>query len=122
MQRGIIGILMVVVMPTLSGCGGRVSYEVSGRVQFKDGSPITGGVRTIRLEPPANTTAQIRKTATGEIATDGSFSMYTRKPGDGVIPGLYVVTFSVLDKAMGGKSLIAAKYSSPAESPIDINV
>jgi hypothetical protein len=104
------------------GCTSRSAYQVSGRVQYKDGSPITGGSRVIHLEPAANTTAQIRKMATGEITSDGSFTMYTRKPGDGVIPGIYVITFSVLDKPMGGKSLIPAKYSSAADSPLSITV
>ena len=113
--------IAVVSLP-LAGCGGRTTYQVSGRVQYKDGSPITGGVRTIHLEPAENTTAEIRKMATGEIAADGSFTMYTRQPGDGVIPGVYLVIFNVMDKPMGGKLLIPEKYKSPADTPFDIVV
>ena len=113
--------LAVALLP-LVGCGGRTAYEVSGRVQYKDGSPITGGVRMIHLEPAENTTAEIRKMATGEIAEDGTFTMYTRKPGDGVIPGIYLVIFNIMDKPMGGKSLVPEKYRSPADTPFDITV
>ena len=106
----------------ITGCGGRKTYQVTGRVQYKDGSPIKGGVRTIQFEPADNTTAEIRKMAIGEIAEDGSFTMYTRQPGDGVIPGIYIVTFRVLDKPLGGKSLIPEKYQTAATSPFDIHV
>jgi len=104
------------------GCGGREAYDVSGRAQYKDGSPITGGVRVIRLEPAKDTSAEIRKAASSPIAEDGSFEMFTRRPGDRVIPGKYVVTFTVLDKAMGGKSLIPERFSRGDASPFQIVV
>ncbi|MEX2309028.1 MAG: hypothetical protein WD738_15615 [Pirellulales bacterium] len=102
---------LVSCLVVLAGCGGREVYQVSGRAQYKDGSPITGGVRVIRLEPAEDTTAEIRKAASANIAPDGTFEMFTRRPGDGVIPGRYAVVFTVLDKAMGGRSLIPAKFT-----------
>jgi len=104
------------------GCSGRSTFQASGRVQYKDGSPVTGGVRVIHFEPTQSSTATIRKAATGEIAPDGSFEMFTRKPGDGVIAGKYAVTFVVMDKPMGGKSLIPGKYGSEAQTPYEIDV
>jgi hypothetical protein len=95
---------------------------VSGKVHYKDGTPITGAARVIRFEPTGSSTATIKKTASGDIAEDGSFEMFTRKPGDGVIPGKYAVTFSVMDKPMGGKLLIPAKYNSAAETPFEVTV
>jgi len=105
-----------------AGCGGRESYDVTGRAQYKDGSPITGGVRVIQLQPAPDTTAEIRKAASSPIADDGSFEMFTRRPGDGVIPGKYVVTFTVLDKAMGGKSLIPETFTRGDTTPFEIVV
>jgi hypothetical protein len=122
LRKAIVLLAIAMGLAAESGCGGRKTYQVSGRVQYQDGSPITGGVRTINFEPAANTTAEIRKMATGEIGTDGSFTMYTRRPGDGVIPGIYVVTFTIMDQPLGGKLLIPEKYKSPAESPFDITV
>jgi hypothetical protein len=104
------------------GCGGRQAYDVTGRVQYKDGSPITGGVRVIRLEPTQDSGAEIRKAASSPIAEDGSFEMFTRRPGDGVIPGKYVVTFTVLDKAMGGNSLISEELTRGTTSPFELVV
>jgi hypothetical protein len=114
--------LLCVGLPIAVGCSSRESYEVSGLARYKDGSPITGGVRVIRLEPTQDTTATIRKAAGGTIETDGSFEVFTRKPGDGVIPGKYAVTFTVLDKAMGGKSLIPQKYTNGVDTPFEIVV
>jgi hypothetical protein len=105
-----------------TGCGQRSSYQVSGNVHYKDGSPITGGTCVIRFEPTQSSTATLKKTATGIIAQDGSFQMFTRKPGDGVIPGKYAVTFLVKDKPMGGKMLIPEKYVSATETPFEITV
>jgi hypothetical protein len=106
----------------LTGCGSRESYDVSGVAKYEDGSPITGAVRIVRLEPAADTTATLRKVASGYLAEDGTFEMFTRKPGDGVVPGKYVVTFTVMDKAMGGKSLIPSKYNTIETSPFELVV
>jgi hypothetical protein len=113
---------LAIFVLTVAGCGGRTAYQVSGRAQYKDGSPLTGGVRIIRLEPTDDTTAEIRKVAQGTIADDGTFEMYTRKPGDGVIAGKYWVTFTVMDKPMGGKSLIPPEYTTGESSPFEIVV
>ena len=45
-----------------------------------------------------------------------------RRPGDGVIPGIYIVTFRILDKPMGGKSLVPDKYLQAATTPFDIQI
>ena len=95
---------------------------MSGRAQYKDGSPITGGVRIIRLEPAKNSTAKIRKGASGTIAEDGTFELFTRKPGDGVFAGEYAVTFSVLTRPLGGTSLIPAYFTHPESTPFQITV
>jgi hypothetical protein len=121
-RKKLLWLAFVVSTVGLVGCGGRTTYQVTGRVQYKDGSPITGGARIIRLEPADDTTAEIRKVASGEIAPDGSFNMYSRVPGDGVIPGKYVVTFTVMDKPLGGKMLIPANYTNAAESPFKLEV
>lgn len=122
-SRGLILLALAVGLLNQVGCNnGRKTYQVAGHARYKDGSPITGGVRAIRLEPTESSTAEIRKSASGDIAPDGSFTMFTRKPGDGVIPGEYAVTFTVLDKPMGGKSLILSKYGSPTDTPFEISV
>ncbi len=75
------------------GCNQRSTYQVSGKVRYKDGSPITGGAACHRIR--ANGRVPRQRSASrprSQIAEDGSFQMYTRKPGDGVIPGKYAVS------------------------------
>ncbi|HEX2473493.1 MAG TPA: hypothetical protein VHK01_02035 [Lacipirellulaceae bacterium] len=115
-------LILIGLLATVAGCGSRQTYDVSGVAQYQDGSPISGAVRIIRLEPTDDTTATIRKAASGYLAEDGTFEMFTRRPGDGVIPGKYWVTFTVMDKAMGGKSLIPSKYTNAATSPFELVV
>ena len=106
----------------LAGCGAKETYQVSGRVQYSDGSPITGGVRVVRLQPTEDTTAKVRKAASADIAEDGSFELFTRRPGDGVFAGKYSVTFSILTQPLGGTSLIPAYYTDARSSPFTIEV
>ena len=95
---------------------------MSGRVQYSDGTPITGAVRVIRLEPTQDSTATIRKAASGTIAEDGTFELFTRRPGDGVYAGKYAVTFSVLTRALGGTSLIPEQFTRAETTPFELVV
>lgn len=107
----------------LIGCGGGPkTAQISGRVLFKDGTPPKGGVCAIQFLPAADTTAEIRKAASGDIREDGSFEVYTRKPGDGIFVGKYDVTFAVWESPMSSKSLIDAKYTSPTTTPYHVTI
>jgi hypothetical protein len=120
--RFLAAVALALGLSAVVGCGSKDAYQASGRAQYKDGSPITGAVRIIRFEPAKNSTAKIRKGASGTIAEDGTFEMFTRKPGDGVYAGEYAVTFSVLTKALGGTSLIPAYYTHSESTPFNIVV
>jgi hypothetical protein len=96
--------------------------QVRGNVHYKDGAPVTGGVRVIRFEPTANSPAQVRRTASGMIEDDGSFELFTRKPGDGVYLGEYAVTFTVWKAPRDSVSLIDEKYTISATTPYHITV
>src|SRR5687767_5499444 len=78
-------LLLLLVPLSALGCSDRLdSAQVSGKVLMKDGSVPQGGVRVVQFVPAKDSTAEIRKGASGEIRDDGSFVAYTRKPGDGV--------------------------------------
>ncbi len=105
------------------GCGaGNSAAQVKGRVICKGGPLPAAGVRMVRLEPTADSTAAIRKGASGSINDDGTFELYTRKPGDGVLPGKYAVTFAFYSGAMDHRSLIPAKYAKAATTPHQLTV
>jgi hypothetical protein len=116
------GSVLIVLSALCAGCNDRPTAQVSGNVLFKGGAVPQGGVRIIRFEPASDTTATIRKSAIGYIADDGSFEMYTRKPGDGVILGKYDVTFTFWKGARDKVSLIDEKYTTAATTPYHITV
>jgi hypothetical protein len=95
---------------------------VKGKVLYKDGTVPQGGVRVIRFEPASDTTATIRKTASGQIQDDGSFELFTRKPGDGVFLGKYAVTFTHWRGTRDRVSLIDEKYTTAATTPYHVTV
>ena len=124
----ILALLCVATLVVAGGCGGRC--KVSGKVTYKDGSPLTYGVVVF-----ANETTQCK----GEVNEDGTYEMRTFKPGDGVPPGTYKIYLSNTTKfvesgktvktKMGdqeiempvmGKniSLVPREYTIPDESPL----
>jgi hypothetical protein len=108
----------------ISGCNrGKPMARVQGKVSFKDGSVPHGAVCVVSFLPAENSKAEVRKVASSAIEADGSFDMMTRKPGDGVYLGDYIVTFTVLrDPRDPSTSLILAKYGSPRDTPYKIKV
>ena len=91
--KSYVSILTVCGLVSLAGCsrgGAGVersirTYAVKGKVVFADGKPLTGGV--VHFVPKKGSSDQ----AVGEIESDGSFQLTTRKLGDGAAPGEYKV-------------------------------
>ena len=108
----------------LIGCNrGHTMYQVSGKVLYMDGSVPKAPVCLVRLEPTRESTAEIRKVASGEIdPKDGSFKLSTRVPGDGVLPGEYYVAFTLCKSAMDTKPLIPDKYAYANQTPYKLTV
>ncbi|HEY6565548.1 MAG TPA: hypothetical protein VIY86_13755, partial [Pirellulaceae bacterium] len=75
----------LVVIPLGIGCSrGPRLYPVAGKVQFKDGTPVSFG----RLECLADANRAVSR---AEIGRDGSFRLGTHKPGDGAVAGRHAV-------------------------------
>jgi hypothetical protein len=124
-QTSITSLPVLVLLASLLalGCNSRPdAAQVSGKVLMKDGSVPQGGVRVVQFVPTKDSTAEIRKGASGEIRDDGSFVAYTRKPGDGVFLGKYDVTFSVWKSPMDATSLIDPKFSRASTTPYHVTV
>jgi hypothetical protein len=101
-----------------SGCNrGPAMYQVRGKVLYKDGS-VPSGMGAVHLEPTSASTATIKKVASGAIGPDGTFEMMTRKPGDGVFKGEYVVTIAVVKSATDPTLLSAETYRNAKTTPI----
>ena len=105
----------------MSGCG-RDTAQVSGQVRYVDGSQLGQAYSFIQLRPTDDTTAEIRKAASARLKDDGSFELFTRKPGDGVFKGQYKVTFSVTSGPFSQVSLVPEQYTRLDATPFEVDI
>ncbi|MDR0337691.1 MAG: carboxypeptidase-like regulatory domain-containing protein [Planctomycetaceae bacterium] len=106
--------IFVLLCLALSGCGNGF-IPVHGKVTFEDGSPLTqGGI--------AFSTATFM--ADGKIQADGSFTLTSSKPGDGLPPGNYTVTISAskTDDKERTIYLVDPKFGDVTTSPLTAEV
>jgi hypothetical protein len=95
-------------------------YEVKGKVLLADGKPLTGG--WIYLVPKGD----LPLTPSGEIGSDGSFSIVTGGSGEGAPPGDYKVRveapqFQTSPQARK-KPLFPFKYNDEDSSGLQVTV
>jgi hypothetical protein len=127
---------MVLVLGMLIGCSGDDlgrRYRVSGHVTRK-GQPVTKG--TVNFMPVDLAKS---RAASGEIQSDGSYTLTTQDPGDGALAGDYRVVISLadvgeLERTAGGmpilnepkkvqvKNLVPPKYSDPGQTVLKCKV
>jgi hypothetical protein len=81
--------VLALILVTAVGCGSGNTYPVRGKVFFKDGTPLTGGVVVFK---PVDDSLKV--TAQGDIQQDGTFIVATYKEGDGALPGKYQVAIT----------------------------
>jgi hypothetical protein len=116
-------LLIGAALSGLYGCGrSNPMGQVRGQVTFADGKMPEAGVRVVRLECAADTDAAVRKGATGIVKDDGTFEVYTRRPGDGVHYGKYDVTILFCRSTTDQRPLIPAEYTMSATSPFHVVV
>jgi hypothetical protein len=88
-----LGVVGLVAICTAAGCGGKgATQPVTGKVTF-NGKPVTGGSLTFSAIAGEGV-KESNPSATAEIQSDGSFTLTTRKEGDGAVVGRYRVSYS----------------------------
>lgn len=122
---GCLGILL------LGGCGESLptTVPVTGKVTFK-GEPLTDG--TVSFHPQEIAEGLPKRTATGKLQADGSFTLSTFRTEDGAVPGTYRVTVhsylsepgsSNDDQKVGEyKWRIPPRYGDPLQSGLTADV
>jgi hypothetical protein len=100
--------ISILLLAVLVGCGSKTS-PVNGRVKFKDGSDVSvlKGF-TVSFEPEAD-----RISGSGELDSDGKFTITTFSANDGAIPGRHRVAISPPDPipdAPPPKPVLPQKY------------
>jgi len=134
------GIVAVVGLGFLfAGCGGAdigkpKVYPVSGKVTQK-GQPLTAG--EVMFTPSGGPEGASGHIATGQIGSDGSYTLTTFNTGDGAVAGKHKVTvvsrssdnLEKMNKMKGGAiayklppSVVSSKYSQVATTPLTYTV
>lgn len=129
----------IVATLMLSGCGGvdkdmPTLAKVTGKVTYK-GKPVTNG--SVIFTPIAGKGGETGQLATGQLESDGSFTLTTFNTGDGAILGQHNVTVESSGedinklnqpRADGSiayvlpKSAVPKKYLDPTSSPLKYTV
>jgi hypothetical protein len=87
--------------------------KVQGTVTI-DGKPLESGV--VQFHPPAG------QVAAGEIGPGGAFTLTTRSPGDGVLPGTYQATVTAESADPAQQSLIPLRYTRAGSSGLSVTI
>jgi hypothetical protein len=109
-----------------AGCGpsGPQCVPVSGRVTLDGAKPPGPG--TIYFNPEAADGAPLRP-AIGDFDADGNYSAKSFTPGDGLLPGKYVIRVDCYKTPpnMEGKPVVSylpPRYRNPSESGLSLVV
>src|SRR4051812_46698711 len=118
MNRCAIILLAALCLTFNGGCSSSGLYSVTGKVTDQTGQPIEGLTGSeVSFEGGSSSSV-------GEIKPDGSFTLYTNKPGDGVPPGDYKVYFPRrrIDSEREAPQSIEAKFEKPETSGFEVKV
>jgi hypothetical protein len=118
-------ILPAVLLLTSCGSGLPQTIPVSGRVTF-DGQPppAAGNVQFLPVEAAEGFP---QRPASGAFGTDCQFRAQTFEPGDGLMPGKYLLSIECWDTPPNmsghpGKSHVPKKYQSPRTSGFTLDI
>ncbi len=122
----ITALAMAVFAIALCGCSkAPTTFKVNGKVTYQ-GKPLNTG--TVAFHHTDGKSPLVK----GEISTDGTFNLTTKRPGDGAVPGEYAVTVSSMTAGQGvegidkdyrpPKPLIPLKYMRLDETPLKATV
>jgi hypothetical protein len=109
-QVTVLGSCMAIATLAVSaaGCSMSGNYPVRGKVLDRQGQPIVGleGAQIV-FQLLNGLTSSV-----GEIQPDGSFEVFTERPGDGVPPGEYEVMIArkYIDPERPAPQVIDSKY------------
>lgn len=111
-------VVVALVLIVAAGCGRRMC-QVEGKVVYRDGTPLGGGM--VIFEPiDAGPKALCSR---GAVEKDGSFRLGTESETDGVAEGTYRVLVVPLFGVPGARPVkIDPKYERPETSPLEYTV
>jgi len=110
--------LFFLLLLPVPGCGKTAgTVQVTGAVKYADGSPLSIENGSVIFRAADGST-----NASGAVQPDGSFTMMTKKPGDGVKPGQYKVAVQLWKNYANLSPAVASKYRNLETSGLEANV
>lgn len=122
MRRVKLLVVAMFLLPIVGGCNkDRMDlHKVTGTVKFEDGTIPQGETSNITFSPRV---AMEGKAASSKIESDGTFSLWTLRPGDGgALAGDYRVIVTVADGYPDLKSKVAKEFSDAEKTPLEASV
>jgi hypothetical protein len=118
--RGFVGIGLAALICASAGCGRSGLYQVTGKLVYDDdGQPI----KELAGETVTFSSEELGASSVGEVRADGTFTLMTMRPEDGVAPGTYKVTVSQPHPMPGrptrGPVIVEVEYEDPATTPLE---
>ena len=111
----------------LSGCGSNLpkTVKITGRVTFDGQRPPGPGI--LYILPEESAPGFPSRPGSGDFGRDGVLKVTTFEPGDGLMPGKYVMYVECweVEQSMGGppaKSFVPEKYRSAEKSGLKLDV
>jgi len=107
-----------VVALALVGCGHKSDLlQVTGTVKNANGPPLAFEAGSVIFQA-----AEGNVHANGSVQPDGSFTMMTKKPGDGMKPGHYKVVIQLWKSYRDLVSAVPKRYTAAATTPLEATV
>ena len=120
-------LLVAALVLAAAGCGSDLpqTVKVAGRVTFDGQSPPAAG--SVLFLPTEAAEGFPLRPGSGAFAADGQFQAQTFEPGDGLMPGKYLVSVECWDtppnmQGNPGKSFVPKKYQSPQTSGLKLDI
>lgn len=120
-------IIACALLSTVAGCGSDLpqTVQVTGLVTFDGKAPPAAGI--VYFLPVEAASGFSMRPASGDFEADGAFSAVTFEPGDGLMPGKYVMYVECWETPpnMDGKpvkSFVPDKYANAETSGFEVEI